>query len=241
VVPPPAPPRLSVLGGFRFWEGGRSRVTLTGGSQRLLAFLALSDGSVTREVAAGILYPDSSERHAYASLRSTLSRLDPLVRPAVLVSVTELCLADGVAVDLREARALARRLVSRADRLPEDDLDVDAVAALSLDLLPGWYDEWVMVQSEDWRQLRLHALEALTGRLAAQQRYGDAVASALAAIRAEPLRESARGALIRVHLAEGNQSEALDEFGRYRRLLQAELGLEPTARLRDLLARVLDP
>jgi DNA-binding SARP family transcriptional activator len=55
------------------------------------------------------------------------------------------------------------------------------------------------------------------------------------------LRESARTALIRVHLAEGNQSEALSEFGRYQTLLQAELGLEPTPLLCQLIADLHAP
>ena len=38
------------------------------------------------------------------------------------------------------------------------------------------------------------------------------------------------------HLAEGNQSEALAEFNRYRALLRAELGLDPTPRLCELVA-----
>jgi hypothetical protein len=38
-----------------------------------------------------------------------------------------------------------------------------------------------------------------------------------------------------VHLAEGNQSEAVREFTRYQTLLHAELGLEPTLRLCRLL------
>lgn len=210
-------------------------MTLTGGSQRLMAFLALNDRSIAREQAAGRLYPDSSERHAYASLRSTLSRLDPSARDAVLVSFTDLCLVEGVTVDLRESQALAHRILSTTETLVDTDLDDTAVKALSADLLPGWYDEWVMVEAEDWRQLRLHALEALAARLVGIHRYGDAATSALAAIRAEPLRESARGALIRVHLAEGNQSEAIREYDRYRTLLQDELGLEPTTKLRDQL------
>jgi DNA-binding SARP family transcriptional activator len=39
-----------------------------------------------------------------------------------------------------------------------------------------------------------------------------------------------------VHLAEGNQSEALSVFRRYQVVLRAELGLEPTRGLRDLIA-----
>jgi transcriptional activator len=41
--------------------------------------------------------------------------------------------------------------------------------------------------------------------------------------------------LIKVHLAEGNQSEAVREFARYQTLLRVELGLEPTPRLRHLI------
>jgi DNA-binding SARP family transcriptional activator len=93
-------------------------------------------------------------------------------------------------------------------------------------------------EAEDWRQLRLHALEALAQRLTAQGHYGDAAAAALAAVRAEPLRESPRAALIRVHIAEGNPSEALREFARYGELLMLELGIEPTERLRALVANL---
>jgi len=67
-----------------------------------------------------------------------------------------------------------------------------AVPVLSADLLPDWYDDWVLLEAEDWRQLRLHALEALAGRLIALGRWGEAANAAGAAVRAEPLRESAR-------------------------------------------------
>jgi hypothetical protein len=92
-----------------------------------------------------------------------------------------------------------------------------------------------LVEAEDWRQLRLHALETLAGRLTAVGCWGQAAAAAQAAVRAEPLRESAHAALIQVHLAEGNQSEAVRQFTRYRALLHAEFGLEPTMRLRRLI------
>ncbi len=57
-------------------------------------------------------------------------------------------------------------------------------------------------------------------------------------MKVEPLRESAQASLIRVHLAEGNQSEALRVFERYRGLLLRELGLEPTALLADLMVGI---
>jgi SARP family transcriptional regulator, regulator of embCAB operon len=48
-------------------------------------------------------------------------------------------------------------------------------------------------------------------------------------------------ALIQAHLAEGNQSEAVREFTRYRTLLDAELGLAPTHRLHELLQSLHSP
>jgi DNA-binding SARP family transcriptional activator len=147
----------------------------------------------------------------------------------------ELGLAEGVAVDLRHAQALARRLLDPSVTPGRSELGAPAMAALSTDLLPDWYDDWVLAEAEDWRQLRLHALEALTRRLAAAGRLGEAAGAARAAVRAEPLRESGHAALIQVHLAEGNQSEAVREFTHYRALLRAELGLEPTQRLYQLI------
>ena len=104
-----------------------------------------------------------------------------------------------------------------------------------------WYDEWAVVEAEDWRQLRLHALDALTERLIALGHYADATSAALAAVKAEPLRETAHAALIRVHLAEGNQAEALAAFERFRELLQAELGLEPSPMLQALVKHLRKP
>ncbi len=106
------------------------------------------------------------------------------------------------------------------------------MAVLAAELLPDWDDDWVVAAAESWRQLRLHALEALVGHLTASRRYGEATAAAVAAVAVEPLRESAHRALIGVHLAEGNRSEALRQYHRLRRPLAAE----PTAALRQLIA-----
>ena len=209
-----------------------------GGSERLLAFVALHRQAVGRLRVAGTLWSEVSESRAYATLRSALARLDRASRKTLQVTPSSLEVAQGVAVDLRDARALAHRLLEPIPPV-EADLSAAAIASLSLDLLPLWYDDWVLLEAEDWRQLRLHALEALVGGLTAARRFGDATAAAGAAVRADPLRESAQAALIRVHLAEGNQSEALRAFDRFSRLLHTDLGLVPTPKLRELVAELL--
>jgi DNA-binding SARP family transcriptional activator len=226
---------ISVLGGFRLYWRGSMQAGIPRASQRLLAFLAIRGGMISRAAVAGSLWPDAADSNAYSNLRAALARLEPKRRKVLQPSKLELGLAEGVGVDLRHAQMLARRLLDPAVIPKQSDLSSAAVVALSGDLLPGWYDDWVLVEAEDWRQLRLHALEALAGRLTAAGCWGQAADAASAAVRAEPLRESAHAALIQVHMAEGNQSEAVREFTHYRALLHGELGLEPTLRLRHLI------
>lgn len=226
---------VGLLGGFEFSVGGEVLLGISSSSQRLIAFLAVRDRLTMRDQVAGTLWPESSDERAGGSLRSAVSRLDGPIRQALTVTSADLSLAEGVAVDVHRARALAHRLIDRDAPKSETDIDGNAVSCLSDDLLPGWYDEWAIIAGEDWHQLRLHALEAAAARLTDADRLAEATVAALAAVRAEPLRESARAALIRVHMAEGNQSNAHGEFERYRELLRAELGVAPTSRLRLLL------
>ncbi|MDQ1434768.1 MAG: hypothetical protein QOF59_1584 [Actinomycetota bacterium] len=225
---------LSVLGSFQF-RAGDTAPALPSGSQRLLALLALRDRSVTRLMVAGTLWPDSTEQHASASLRSALTRLRGEARKAVDVADLDLNLASGVVVDIRESKRFAHRLLEPdAPHLAPDET-ATAVASLSADLLPDWYEDWVLIETAEWRQLRLHALEAMAANLAAEGRWAEAISAAQAAIRGEPLRETSHAALIRVFLAEGNQTEALGQFQRYRTLLNDELNLEPTENISALV------
>ena len=225
---------VCLLGGFsvRMASGA---LDLAPGCQRLLAFLGLGARRFRRSTVAGTLWPDSSEVRAHASLRSTLARLQRARGGVVDASSTEIGLADAVTVDFDGAREAAYALL----RPPTRPVDADAgrvlVDLLSTDLLPGWYDDWVLLETESWRQLRLHALEVLSHSLAAAGHFGDATLAALAAVTADPLRESAHAALITVHLAEGNRSEALRSYAQYRTLLARALGIEPTRKLRDLV------
>jgi DNA-binding SARP family transcriptional activator len=225
---------ITILGKFSLCCGN-SILRVPKASQRLLACLALRGRVVERAAVAGTLWPDTPESHAYSNLRSALSRLQSTARKALEISKLELGLAESVAVDIRHAQLLARRLLDPTLVPEQSDLGMAGATVLSTDLLPDWYDDWVLLEAENWRQLRLHALEALAGRLIVAGRWGEAAYAAGAAVRTEPLRESARATLIQLHLAEGNQAEAVQEFRRYRTLLNAELGLEPTPRLYHLM------
>ena len=67
------------------------------------------------------------------------------------------------------------------------------------------------------------------------EEFGPAIEAGLAAVAGEPLRESARRALIRAYLAEGNQAAAVLQYRRFHSLLDRELGLAPSRSLGSLV------
>jgi DNA-binding SARP family transcriptional activator len=109
------------------------------------------------------------------------------------------------------------------------------VTPLKGDVLPGWYDDWVLFARERYRQLRVRALEILSAALCGAGLYADAIEMALSAIEADPLRESSHRALINVCIAEGNPADAIREFESYRGLLARELGVSPSRAIEKLV------
>lgn len=207
-------------------------------AQRLLAFLAVAGSSLSRTYIAGVLWSESSEARAGGSLRSALWRLQCQARGTVVAGGTRLSLAPIVRVDFRELLDHAHRLLAGAvDEVALVDSTPGAADDFAHELLPDWYDEWLVVERERLRQLQLHALEALSVRLRGRQSYGQAVEAAQLAVAAEPTRESARRVLIEAHLAEGNVDEAFRELRHFRELLKRELGVEPSPRLIELVTR----
>jgi SARP family transcriptional regulator, regulator of embCAB operon len=231
--------RLLLLDGFEVRDNGQS-VALSPRAQRLLAFLAVAGRPVLRSRLAGILWPDKREERAAGDLRTLLWRVNGPGPALVSLNGSNVQLVPSASVDLHDMIALARRaLAGNGDLDRAIDLD-----ALSADLLPGWYEDWVLLERERLRQLRLHALEALCARFASAGRFGEAVEAGLRAVGDEPLRESAHTALIRAYLAEGNRGEATRQYRRFRDLLRTELGVEPSATLTELVRgfiRVVTP
>ena len=137
-------------------------------------------------------------------------------------------------VDIRTVRESAQVILHDASYVSADR----TLLCSRGEVLPGWYDDWVIFERERLRQLRLHALDALAERFTAQGRYADALEVAMESVRIEPLRESANRMIIAIHLAEANAAEALRHYQFFRDLLRTELGLEPSARLTAMLPAV---
>jgi DNA-binding SARP family transcriptional activator len=234
-------PRVTLLDGFAIDLGGpgspRVADDLPRGVQRLVAHLVLRR-QPTRTAIAGQLWPDLTEKHAQGSLRSALWRLQKVARGLVETPGGALWLAADVRVDVHELGNWCRRVADPRTAL--DDLRLPH-PGLHGELLPGWYDDWVLLERERVHQERMHALEAVAIRLTAQRRFAEALQAALAAVRAEPLRESAHRSVVEVHLAEGNVAEALRAYDAFHGLLRDELGVGPTVQMTRLVRDLRQP
>jgi DNA-binding SARP family transcriptional activator len=218
----PDGPAVCLFGGPYVTCCGRRR-EVPEGSKQLLAFVAVRRRRVDRRYVAGTLWPGGDEDRAAGNLRSALWRLRRAGIDVLNADRWSLALGADVLVDLHLMDQWASRLIN--DTALAEDLAVPPSWPDVLDLLPGWYDDWVLMERERLRQRILHALEALSRKLACAGRFAEAVEAAVVAIGAEPLRESAQRALIEAHVAEGNLCEARRIWREYRDLLRRELGV----------------
>ena len=222
---------ISLLHGFSVEAPlGRADVLRSTPARRLLAYLATQGQPRARDYVAFTLWPETGERQANQNLRTAVWEVREHV-PAVLCSDQDrLALASGVDVDFDRMRAMARSVVS----IPVDGVE-SVIDRFAQELLPDWYDEWLVPARDRWLEARLHALDALAARLSGLGQHGLAIDAAVASVAIDPLRESSRRALILAHLAEGNQAAAKRAFERFREVLRDDLGVTPPPELAALL------
>ena len=237
--------RLQLLGDWLLTAaddraGAVAQIELPAGPQHLVALLALNS-RCARTHAAAMLWPDCTDEVAAARLRAILWRLRHRhvgVPPLLVISDAWLALADEVVVDVN-------RFLDGAELLIRDDPDLgsaeaeDAAAAVlhSSELLPGWYDDWVLAARERLQYLRLGALDALATRRRRQGRTHEALQAARAAISIEPLHESAHRTIVETHLDSGDLVEAIKHYQRFEAMLDRELGFPPS----DLFQEMVGP
>jgi DNA-binding SARP family transcriptional activator len=227
-----AQPRLCLLGQFDLVLCDET-VSVPLRCQQVLALLALRDRPVERRSLCAALWPDEPPERCRNNLRTTIWRLRQLDGGLVLVDGTHLRLSPAVDLDVSRAMAQARDAIDAGRLSPDLDLRL-----LSFDLLEDWDDEWVILERERFRQLRMHALETISVQLSRQGAHSLAVEAGLGAISAEPFRESAHRALIEAFIGEGNLVEAIRQYQRFSDLA-AELGIMPSPRLTALMGELL--
>jgi DNA-binding SARP family transcriptional activator len=153
-----------------------------------------------------------------------------LVNGGAVLSLSEL-----VDVDLHRVRAQIREL-SRVG------LNGNVASCLrqlrDAELLPGWYEDWVLFEQSRLRQDRLHAFHIIARESLARCDHEVAVEASEAALELEPLYESAVALLIQAERQQGNNVAALQAFERYQAKLKEDMGLVPSEAIRRLVSDI---
>ncbi|MDF5752863.1 BTAD domain-containing putative transcriptional regulator [Spongiactinospora sp. TRM90649] len=233
---------FAILGPVEVWADG-NRLSLGGQKQRamLVTLIRYANRPVSDDLLAEALWGDSPPRTAGDNLRLYASRLrrtlgadrivrrhggyQLTVRPEELDLHRFTTLADDGAAALRRGdHEEAAALLARAARVWR------GTAYAELD--PG----------EETLRLEESRLTTVENRVEAEIALGrgpELVAELVGEVAAHPLRERLRGQLMLTLARTGRRAEALTLYADTRRMLSAELGVEPGEELRDLHLSIL--
>jgi DNA-binding SARP family transcriptional activator len=242
--------RFQILGPLRVWDGaGWSMVRAP--QQRALLAVLLSDAGRVVSVDRLIdeIWGENSPPTALNTIQGYVMRLRRMTSaagPNPLITRGrgyELVLADG---DL-DADAFERLVESGTRDVTGDRLEAAVTQlgeALSLWRGPALADvpvtPTVAATAARLEQARLTATERRLDALLGLGRYAVVLDEVYRLVEEHPLRERFWAQLMLGLYHSGRRAEALEVYRRGRRLLVAELGLEPGAQLRELQRAILD-
>jgi DNA-binding SARP family transcriptional activator/tetratricopeptide (TPR) repeat protein len=246
--------RIQLLGPARAWDGERE-VSLGPPRQRaLFAVLALcANLTVSRheliEAIWGGMPPPSAAGSVHTYVSALRNALEP-DRPHGQICSRIISSGRGYLLRLAEGEldvqvfesgvTNARRLAMAGDSvgvLAELDACLRLWQGVALAGLQGPFAETERARLTD---LRLSVVEERAEAQLALGRHADVAAELIEIVRAEPLRERPRGQLMLAMYRCGRQAEALAEFDRGRRLLNEQLGVDPTEDLQVLHRKILN-
>ena len=198
----------------------------------LLAYLVLTRGTHhPRERLAGLLWPDSDENKAKKNLRQALWQLRKAIgEPHLLVDTRSI--AFNTASDFWLDTGLL-----------EDAADQDLESAVSVyegELLPGFYEDWVLLERDRLDAAFDRKINRLLAHLIQEQLWTDVLIWAERWIAHGHIPEAAYRALMMAHAATSELPKVEADYERCVEALSQEIGVDPSdetvALYRSLLA-----
>ncbi|MGE5073173.1 MAG: tetratricopeptide repeat protein [Anaerolineae bacterium] len=206
-------------------------------AQSLFAFLILNAGTAyRREKLAGQLWPDSTEEQARDYLRHALWRVRKALQAASAVSYLK---ADDLTISFDAMSDYW--LDAAALQVLGADAPTETMAAVLGDyrgeLLPGFYDEWAVLEREHLQALYEQRMSRLLEMLQERRDWSGMLQWAERWIALGQKPEAAYRFLMTAHAAQGDMAKAVAAYERCVQSL-AEFGVEPSEQTRALMAQL---
>ena len=202
-------------------------------AQSLFAYLALNGNtSHRREKLARMLWPDSSEPTARQNLRHALWRIRKTL-PKNLE--TEYIHADDFSIAFNTSTEywLDANTLREAEASNCADELIPILSVYQGELLPGFYEEWVILEREYLNFVFEHHMARLLATLQSEDRWLDVLDWGERWLSFGQRPEPAYRALMCAHMEKGDMPKVADTYSRCLRSL-GEIGLEPSEQTRKL-------
>jgi DNA-binding SARP family transcriptional activator len=240
VVPASGKLILRLLGDFAAEIDGREISLATRKAKALMAYLALSDSAQdTRERLVGLLWSESDEEHARASLRQAVHDIKLAFGSAEFITgfrvdkQTLSLVRERLACDVDEVLAAAAQGVVHS-RLLDTQRITDTLLS-GLDNVDPSFQVWLLAKRQLLHDRLTLALERL---LPTEDDSRDASAAALALLNLDPTHEVACRHLIRARAARGDIGAALKIYKSLWDLLDADYDIEPSKETQALIVGI---
>jgi DNA-binding SARP family transcriptional activator/TolB-like protein len=231
---------LTLLGNMSIAHGTRAVRIVGRKSRALLGYLALDDSAEeTRERLVGLLWSESDEEKARASLRQSVRELreafaaigfEGLLAEKQSIGLDRSLLSTDIVDVIGEAEAgrVHPRLLA-TKRLPETLL-------AGFDSVDPAFGNWLLAKRQTLHDRLLHALEYRLRSPGIPQAAIDEIATAV--LNLDPTDEEACRQLLRSRAQAGDVAGALRLYKALWDLLDAEYEIEPSPSTQDLIVRI---
>ena len=229
------------LGGYRLQtaSGRELNPPATHNARLLLAYLLLHPRRQhARAFLAGLFWPDHPESAARRRLNQALWRTrqtwDGFASNKESIALREDALfeLDVAAFQTQTEAALQAEGDDKAEHWRQ------ALAIYAGPLLPGYYDDWVLLLREQLHDHYLLALETCAAYDMQAGAYTQALLWAQRLVQTEPLQENAHRLIIQLHALLGQRQQAFDQYEILCQLLAEELHTVPTTATQELISQL---
>jgi DNA-binding SARP family transcriptional activator/predicted ATPase len=233
---------IRFLGQYRVSFDGQAIDIPSRPAKLLLAYLLLNPGKEhRREKVAGVLWPESTEANARNNLRQALWRIRKTLSE-VLPEGKDLLIGDGSHIDIDHGEDHWVDVIALESEVGEDwtpDMLQENLTLYKGELLPGFYEDWIMLRREQVQASFERKMGVLLERLLHGHRWHEVLEWGERWIALGSVPELAFRALMIAHAEKGDVSSAASMYHRCVDSLQDELGVEPSEETKQIYERLL--
>jgi WD40 repeat protein/DNA-binding SARP family transcriptional activator len=243
---------VKLLGPFQVLKGDEPITKFESDRVRaLLAYLAVeTDRPHRRERLASLLWPDWPERSARTNLRRALSNLRQVIgdhdaKPPYLQITRQTIQFNSTSDTEIDARVVASVASINNKQEGETRKLEKAIGLYKGDFLEGFtvadspsFEEWALLTREQLNRIMRDGLQHLAEYYSDKDEYQTAIGHYRRLLEMDPLQEGAHRGLMKLLVASGQRSAALAQYEACRRILEEELGVEPSSETKAVFDRI---